>query len=169
MSKRANFYLEGGELLAQPYHYIECGLDNIFLLNGVSETETTYGPMVHVENINGLHHAIGLHIVEKNEPMTGPEFRFLRKQMTLTQAQLANRFGVTDQTIANYEKEKSALGVADTAMRLEYLLSALPEDTRTEVLKLVLRPPAQQQRGKLPDLPRRLLVDRWLENDRLAA
>jgi hypothetical protein len=33
--------------------------------------------MVHVENINGLHRAIGLHIVEEEEPMSGAEFRFL--------------------------------------------------------------------------------------------
>jgi transcriptional regulator with XRE-family HTH domain len=35
--------------------------------------------------------------------MCGPEFRFLRKQMGLTQTELAELFDVSDQTIANYE------------------------------------------------------------------
>jgi transcriptional regulator with XRE-family HTH domain len=38
--------------------------------------------------------------------MTSAEFRFLRKQMGLTQKELGERLGVEDQTIANYEKEK---------------------------------------------------------------
>jgi putative transcriptional regulator len=54
--------------------------------------------MVHVENINGLHRAIGLHIVEQENPMSGPEFQFLRKQVDLSQAELAKDFGVSDQT-----------------------------------------------------------------------
>ena len=80
-SERADFFIEGRELLAKPYHYLASGLDTIFLLNGVTEKDTDYGPMVHIENINGLHRAIGLHIVEKTEAMKGPEFSFLRKQM----------------------------------------------------------------------------------------
>jgi putative transcriptional regulator len=53
-----------------------------------------YGPMIHIENINGLHRAIGLHIVEKLEPMSGREFRFLRKQMGLTQSELSAHLGI---------------------------------------------------------------------------
>ena len=93
MSERTHFFIEGREFLAEPYHYVESGLDGVVLLNGVSETATDYGPMVHIENINGLHRAIGLHIVEKEEPMSGPEFRFLRKQMGLSQADLAKDLG----------------------------------------------------------------------------
>src|SRR5258708_24985241 len=81
MSERTGFFIKGREFLAEPYHYVASGLNNIFLLNGVSETMTDYGPMVHIENINGLHRAIGLHIVESSEPMSGPAFPFLRTQL----------------------------------------------------------------------------------------
>jgi transcriptional regulator with XRE-family HTH domain len=167
MSERAEFFIEGNEFLAEPYHYVEIGLDYIFLLNGVSETETDYGTMVHIENINGLHHAIGLHIVEKEEPMSGAEFRFLRKQMGLTQAELAKDLGISDQTIANYEKS-NPLGPADAFMRASYLLSVVPAETRVEAVKPVLQP-APRKRKKLPEFPRRRLVNGWAESELQAA
>jgi len=55
-------------------------LDDVFLLNGVSETQTRYGTMVAAANISGLHRAIGLRIVENDERIRGPEFGFLRKR-----------------------------------------------------------------------------------------
>ena len=168
MSERTHFFIEGREFLAEPYHYVESGLDGVVLLNGVSETATDYGPMVHIENINGLHRAIGLHIVEKEEPMSGPEFRFLRKQMGLSQADLAKDLGVTDQTVANYEKGNTRLGPADALIRACYLLSVLPAETRVEAVKSVLRP-APRKRKRLPDVPRRRLVEHWVENDSRAA
>ena len=33
------------DLLAEPYHYLASGLDNIFLLNGVTEENADYGPI----------------------------------------------------------------------------------------------------------------------------
>ena len=107
---------------------------------------TDYGPMVHIENINGLHHAIGLHIVEKTEPMTGAEFRFLRKQMQFSQAELGRIMNVTDQTVANYEKGKTAIGPAETLIRTLYLLDILPEETRVKMIKRLI-----DLRQKLPD------------------
>src|SRR5437870_2991651 len=67
MKKRAEFFIQGRERLRKPYHYIASGLDNVFLTSGVSINETPYGTMVSIENLNGLHRAIGLHIVEKEE------------------------------------------------------------------------------------------------------
>jgi DNA-binding transcriptional regulator YiaG len=165
MSERAEFFIEGRELLAKPYHYVASGLDNIFLLNGVTEKATDYGPMVRIENINGLHRAIGLHIIENTNRMKGPEFRFLRKQMSLSQSELAKRLGVTDQTVANYEKGNSKLGPADPFMRTFYLLSILPEQTRVEVLRSMMETPAKKTRKKLPDFPRRKIVEYWCEED----
>jgi len=166
MTARAEFFIEGQELLPTPYHYTASGLDNVFLLNGVSERATDYGPMVHVENINALHHAIGLHIVEQPEPMDGAEFRFLRKQLQLSQAELGTYMGVTDQTIANYEKGKSGkdgIGPADAYMRALYLLRILPEQTRVDAIKSMIDVPVQNARPKLPEAPRQKIVGRWRE------
>jgi putative transcriptional regulator len=164
MSERAEFFIEGKDLLAKPFHYSASGLDNIYLLNGVTESETSYGKMVHIDNINGLHHAIGLHIIEKENRMAGAEFRFLRKQMDLSQAALAQGLNVTDQTIANYEKEKSALGPAEAYIKMRYLLFVLPKQTRLEIIKSMMAVSAQKAQKRLPDVPRRKLVQHWVED-----
>jgi DNA-binding transcriptional regulator YiaG len=168
MSERAEFFIEGRKLLAKPYRYVASGLNNIFLLNGVTEKATDYGPMVHIENINGLHHAIGLHIIEKPDPMEGAEFRFLRKQMQMTQAQLAKLLSVTDQTVANYEKGKSGkdgFGPADAFMRTFYLLRIIPEQTQVKVIKPLLGAPNQNVRRKLSELSRHKIVESWREGE----
>jgi putative transcriptional regulator len=161
MSERAEFWIKGRKRLAEPFLYSACGLNYIFLLNGVTIEDTSYGPMVNIENLNGLHHAIGLHIIEKSEPMVGAEFRFLRKQMELTQAELACLMRVSEQTIANYEKGKTAdLGPADPFMRLAYLLHIVPKGTGTELLKkLAARSGIDAER--LPDVSRRKIVQNW--------
>jgi DNA-binding transcriptional regulator YiaG len=164
MSKRAEFCIRGRNLLAEPFKYSASGLPNIYLLNGVTIEDSSYGPIVTIENLNGLHHAIGLHIIEKPESMTGAEFRFLRKQMGLTQVELATAMRTSDQTIANYEKGKTAdLGPADPYMRLTYLLHVIPEETRAEVLKTLAESLGISENVKLPDLPRRKIVQKWRE------
>jgi transcriptional regulator with XRE-family HTH domain len=93
--------------------------------------------------------------------MTGAEFRFLRKQLELTQAELASIMKTSDQTIANYEKGKtSELGPADPFMRLTYLLHVVPEETRAEVLKEVAERLGTKA-AKLPDVPRTKIVQKW--------
>jgi transcriptional regulator with XRE-family HTH domain len=85
--------------------------------------------------------------------------RFARKQMGLTRSELAEHLGVTDQRVANYEKGKTGdFGLADGWMRIHYLLSILPEETRLGVIKA-----ATEARKKLPEMPRRQLVERWTE------
>jgi putative transcriptional regulator len=168
MTKRAEFWIKGRERLATPYQYCASGLDNIFLLNGVTIEKTSYGPIVEIENLNGLHHAIGLYIIEKDAPLTGAEFRYLRKQMDLTQGELGQIMKTTDQTIANYEKGKTAdLGPADPLMRLTYLLHVIPEETRAEVLKQASEHPGAGI-AKLPDLPRIKIVQKW-RSEKVAA
>ncbi len=93
--------------------------------------------MVTIKNLNGLHRAIGLHIIEKQEQMTGVEFRFLRKQIGLTQVELADMMRVTDQTVANYEKgqHRRVWSEADAFIRMAYFLHIIPDDMRAKIIK----------------------------------
>ena len=102
--------------------------------------------------------------------MTGAEFRFLRKQMELTQQELAGIMKTTDQTIANYEKGKTAdLGPADPFLRLTYLLHVIPEETRADVLKEMAEHLGAVGAPKLPDLPRTKIVQKWRGVNKAAA
>lgn len=170
MTERAEFWIKGRERLAEPYQYSASGLNNIFLLNGLTIETSSYGPIVNIENLNGLHHAIGLYIIEKAESMNGSEFRFLRKQMELTQQELAAIMKTSDQTIANYEKGKTAdLGPADPFMRLTYLLHVVPEETRAEVIKDMAEHLGAVGAAKLPELPRTKIVQKWRGVNKAAA
>jgi DNA-binding transcriptional regulator YiaG len=98
------------------YHYKESGLKNIWLVNGYSFRKTPYGRTVSIEDLQGLHQAIGLDICERSDALTGAEFRFLRKEMELTQESLASFLGVSGQQVALYERGKPTL-MADRLMR----------------------------------------------------
>jgi len=129
------FALSGKAKAHKPYHYTQCGLDDVFLLNGVSEHDTLYGSGVSVYNVEGLHKAIAMNIVCNKAMLNGREMRFLRKLMDLTQAELAGWLGVNVQTVARWEKGQSEIsGPADKLMRLLYLAS---EFTDVKVLEQV--------------------------------
>lgn len=161
---RIELYIEGREKLQKPYHLKAIGLPNVYLLNGVSfEKDEEYGDTAHIENLKGLHIAIGLYIVEKPGLMTGKEFRFLRKQMALTQEALAKKLKISEQTVANYEKQITNItGPADAYLRVTYLLYILPEDARTKLIKQMMDDlGARSKRSRLPDVPRHRLVEGW--------
>lgn len=104
------------------YEYKGSGLDGIFLKNGFKEVENTYGKGVVIEDIDGLHRAIALDVLSQKTPMTGQQFRFLRKEQDLVQEEAAALFRVNVQTIANWEKLGRAAvpGPSDIAMRAFY-------------------------------------------------
>lgn len=56
-----------------PYHYTECGLKNVYLLNGFNTIETPQGKAVSIHDIFGLHRAIGILIITTQKDLTGDE------------------------------------------------------------------------------------------------
>jgi putative transcriptional regulator len=87
------------------YQYKESGLNNIYLANGFSEKETSRGRTVHIENVDGLHRAIGLWLARDKKTLDGREARFLRLEMGLSQVALAVLLGKNEQSIARWEKK----------------------------------------------------------------
>jgi hypothetical protein len=59
------------------YHYTECGLDNIYLLNGYQMINTQRGQAISIKDVDGLHKVIGLFLVATKKNFTGEEMRFL--------------------------------------------------------------------------------------------
>ncbi|MFC5372918.1 helix-turn-helix domain-containing protein [Brevundimonas faecalis] len=102
-----------------PFHYLACGLDNVFLTSGYVRKQRAGQWSTAVEDADGLHDAIAEHLVLRRKRLHGKEVRFLRKHLELTQAELGKLLGVTDQTIARYEKNESAFdGAADMLLRV---------------------------------------------------
>jgi len=88
------------------YHYESCGLPNVWLKNGYKEHDTPYGKGVSIEDVEGLHRAITKSVIKSPNKMTGAEVRFLRKEMDLSQKRLGEMLGVSDQTVALWEKQE---------------------------------------------------------------
>lgn len=135
MSKPDFFCVDGRRHADVPYHYRECGLDNIFLLNGFDFEYHDGDRYISVHNADELWKAIGLHLVEKQKTLSPKEVRFLRNHMRLTQAELAQMLRVDDQTVARWEKGKSKLpGPADLALRAAFLGSNVAQPEGSAIL-----------------------------------
>lgn len=107
------------------YHYTESGLDTVYLLDGYRiETHPAYGELITIDNVRGLHDAIGMALVELPRPLNGAEFRFLRREMDLTQKALGALLGVQEQTVALWEKTALSKVSNEAAERLTRLLYA---------------------------------------------
>jgi len=96
------------------YHYTECGLSSVYLVNG--------RPALAFEDIDGLHSAIGKLLVQKSRTLDGAEIRFLRKEMNRSQTALGDHLGVSCKTIWRWEKNAARIHQAkDLLLRRTYL------------------------------------------------
>jgi transcriptional regulator with XRE-family HTH domain len=131
-------------------------LDYIYLANGYTvENDPDYGTVVSIHEEDDLLRAIGFFIAYFKKELTGPDFRFLRKQMGLTQERLTEAFGVDVQTIANYEKGKKIPVPSQNLMRHIFAIWILPPDARVSALKELadaVKQDATQRTQRAPQL-----------------
>ncbi len=116
------------------YHYVECGLDNVYLY-GIIQYQCIEcgegGP--EIPKVEELHLLIGKNIVCQEEQLTGPEIRFLRKELGLKSKEMAELLSVAPETYSKWENSRGNISrVHDTQLRLLYVLNA--EDTAGKVL-----------------------------------
>jgi DNA-binding transcriptional regulator YiaG len=108
--------------MKKPYHYTECGLDYVYLLDGFETVRTAYGRAVQVSNASKLDRAIAQIVVRDQNRLTGQEVRFLRGLLDMTQAELGSALGKDAQTVARWEKGKTEIPpTEDIAIRQIYL------------------------------------------------
>ena len=105
----------------QLFHYTSCGLRNVYLRNGFVVKETPHGRAVSIQDLDGLHRAIGLNLVRNKKRLTGAEVRFLRKELDMSQATLAKCLDVGESTVRNWERGRIRLtGPGDRMLRALY-------------------------------------------------
>ncbi len=99
--------------------YTSCGLQNIWLKNGYTVIETDYGNATSIHNIEGLHAAIGLHIINNKPRLSGAEVRFFRKELDLSQIHLSQLLGVSDVSVRGWENHRTKITKpADKILRI---------------------------------------------------
>jgi DNA-binding transcriptional regulator YiaG len=102
------------------YHYTESGLRNVWLVNGYTVKQTPYGETVSIQDVQGLHRYIGS-VIAHRPKLTGPELRFLRKEMGMSQKALADFVGTTEQSVSLWERRGRIPKAEDRLIKLAYL------------------------------------------------
>jgi putative transcriptional regulator len=126
------------------YRYRESGLPNVYLINGHREVKTPYGRGVSIQDVEALHMAIAHELFEGKPFLAGPEVRFIRKLLELTQTQLAALLGVEEQSVRRWEKLARVPKQADHGMRLVF--RDLTHKDATPLSELVLQIDAAEVR-----------------------
>src|SRR5437016_4412868 len=104
-----------------PYHYTECGLKNIYLINGFNTINTPDGIAISINDIDGLHKAIGLSLVNGQKDLANEEIKFIRNEMLMSQRTLSHLLGVSEQAINRWEKGKVKIPKpSESLLRLLY-------------------------------------------------
>ena len=101
------------------YRYTECGLENVIIKDASFLKDDRGEEVVCIPNINGLHMAITRSILLRQSGMTGAELRFIRTEMGLTQAELADLVHREPLAISRWERgERPIDSNAEALMRL---------------------------------------------------
>jgi len=119
------------------YRYTESGLKNVWLQNGYTIKDTPYGKAVSIQDIEGLHRAIGS-IIARRPKLTGPELRFLRKEMGMSQKGMADLVGTSEQTVSLWERRGAIPKVAERLIKLAYL-ETISKDGNVKIKEMIDR------------------------------
>jgi len=91
------------------YRYDECGLDNVILKGLRVITDDAGEECVRIPNINLLHCVLTATVAAKESGLSPKEIRFLRTELGLTQAQLAELVGKDAQTVGRWERNETPI------------------------------------------------------------
>ncbi len=121
------------------YHYTDCGLNNVYLVNGFNTIETEYGVAVSINNMDGLHKSIGLFLISSIRDLPGDEIRFLRHEMLMSQRTLSSLLGVSEQEIRRWENGKIKIPKpSESLLRLLYREHAIDKSGKiASILKKI--------------------------------
>ena len=104
------------------YHYVESGLDNVYLKNlSVRVCDSCGGKSLLLPRIVSLHAAIGKAVAMQPCPLKGSDIRFLRKQLGFSAKDWASILRTDTSTLSRWENSQQSVGTqSDTLIRLLY-------------------------------------------------
>lgn len=108
------------------------------LVNGYRELDTEYGPAREYEREDELEHCIRRLVVRKPGALTGPELRFLRRGLEISQAAFGQMLDRDAQTVARWEKSFDAVPkFVDLMVRMRFAERFDPELSIKQMLSFV--------------------------------
>jgi DNA-binding transcriptional regulator YiaG len=112
----------------QPFHYVASGLPDVWLVNGFQREDTPDGPAVRIEDVDGLHRELARAIVADRRAFKPAELRYLRRFLSLSQANVAALLGISEQTVARWEKGETSIDPSGERLIRFIVTEALGED-----------------------------------------
>ncbi len=91
------------------YHYTESGLDHVYITGLNPLIDDDGDEVIEIPYVAGLHAEIARGIILSKGAIDGKEIRFLRTEMGMTQAQLAEIVDVDSQTVGRWEREETSI------------------------------------------------------------
>lgn len=133
------------------FHYTQCGLDYVYLLDGVEWEKNEYGEFYCIHQMDKLHQFIAHQIITSSRPLRGQEAFFIRKQLTFSQSCLAKMMGVTRDTIAKAEakREENVSPMMDRLLRFIYTMDRKDKKSLSVVAGLLDDIAEQEYQRKL--------------------
>lgn len=114
-----------------PYHYTECGLDNIYLVNGFEITGTDDDAEIFIHDVNGLLKSIGILLIKKPGLLSGKEIKFIRTYLDFSQKCLGDLLGYDYQSILRWEKDNGCIpAAADRLLKAIFYDFLHPEENQ---------------------------------------
>lgn len=135
----------------KPFHYTQCGLDYVYLLDGVKWEKNEYGEFYSIHEVEKLHEFIAHQIITSSRPLRGQEMLFLRKQLTFSQSCLAKMMGITRDTIAKAEakRDENISPMMDRLLRFIYTIDGKNKKSLSVVAGLLDDIAEQEYQRKL--------------------
>jgi putative transcriptional regulator len=149
----------------KPYHFVECGLPNVFLV-GVRYFQCECGEKyVEIPAIKQLMSLIARHTVMKDQALSGTEIKFLRKRLGQKAADFAASVKLQPETLSRVENGKQEVGAkTDFYIRIYYALSSKDPvllDALKEALDKALSLRRTKSPKKLPKTVAKIEHDEW--------
>ena len=148
-----------------PYHYTECGLDNIIIEADLIAIDDKGEKIVTIPAIGQLHNIIAQGLVAQENALSGKEIRFLRTEMGMTQAELAQLLHRDTQTVGRWERGEVALDATQdifirqlAAEKLQLFIEKSVERQSRKVTPKAYREPIHIQLTKNKKAPYKLVA-----------
>ena len=111
--------------VGNPYHFVDSGLDNVFLI-GIKYRKCACGEIVaEIPSIKQLLTLIARDVVEQKFSLSGTEIRFLRKCLRMKQLDFAKQLGVEAGTLCRIENGHDPVSErTDKFVRLYYAVAS---------------------------------------------
>lgn len=120
--------------------YCHLAADDLYLENGYESSIVCGEEVFSYISEDKLEVAIAQHLVHLPKPLNGPQLRFLRRKLGLSQEALAQNVDKDVQTIARLEKSKDALPrPIELVIRLVFIKQFSPQMSVAELAKILDR------------------------------